>query len=330
VPVSGTIPPETNAVVTVSALCAAGITSRTNELTVSSAGGDANLSVTQNCIEASLPILSDVSPDLLLEGQSGENAASSISLSNSGEATLTYEVASDSAWLLVGQAVGSIGANTSATVPVEAQCGNFVGTRDAQLSIDSNGGVDNVNVSLTCEGAQLSNVRPATLDLSAELQQSAQRDISFTNSGNSALNFTVDIDGAWITAQVLEGQVQPGLTQRIAISAVCGATELTRSGTVSINSNGGVDTVAITQTCAAESTAVLANVTPNPLTLSANVQETAHGQCYLELLNHWKPGLADDSAHTGPGCGGRVRNGCDKRSVRNNGNDANGHNQYYR
>ncbi len=267
-PASGTIPPESNAVVSVNALCATGVTTRPNELTIESAGGSATLQVTQNCKEASLPILSDVSPDLLLAVQSGESIDSAINLTNSGEATLTYEVVSDSAWLLVGQSVGSIGANTTATVAIEARCNNFVGTRNAKISIDSNGGTDTVNVSLACEGAELSNVRPDSLDLSAELGQSVQRDLSFSNSGNTALNFSVVSDSNWVNVQDSEGQLQPGLTQRIAISAVCGSTETSRSATLSIDTNGGVVTVPVTQTCAAASAAVLANVTSD-LTLTA-------------------------------------------------------------
>jgi len=274
-PENGTIPANDNTVLSVSALCETGITSpRTNTLTITSNSGTATLSIVQNCIEASQPVLSDVTPALMLTAKSGGSEASEISLSNSGNSTLTYEVSGDVDWLSVEQEAGSIGSGASVTIPFVARCGNFIGNRSGKLDISSDGGGDSVEVSLTCEGAKLSAISPQSIDLSIGQQQSAQDDISFSNVGNLALNFTIAADRDWIIPRVTEGQLQPDATQRVGISASCGSTVVTRSGTVTVSSDGGDDTVSVTQTCTAPIMALLDNVTPS-LSLTAQSGENA-------------------------------------------------------
>jgi len=276
-PKSGSIAAESSAIVAVSAQCAAGISERTTKLTVDSAGGSDTVSITQNCVEASMPILSGVSTNLILDASAGEDKSANISLSNSGNSTLTYEAKSENGWLEVqaAQAIGSIAANASKLVPIVAKCQNIIGTRNGRVAIESDGGEETVNVSLKCQGPSLSNVRPQSLDLSAELSQSTERDVSFSNSGTAPLTFNLAADKDWITIRVPDGQVEPELTQRIGISAVCGTSASTRNGTLQINTDGGNDTVSVTQTCTAPSAAELA-VTPANLSLAAQIGQAAN------------------------------------------------------
>jgi len=237
---------------------------RTGMLNVSSnGGGSASVSVTLNCTEAPTAILSGVPSNLALTAEpGGQNASDTISFSNSGVATLNYNVASDKpSWLTIAKPVGSVDADASATVMVTAQCGDFTGDRDGNLNITSNGGDATVTVTLSCVapvGAKLDNVTPQVINLTTQGEPSGvvNENISFSNTGNSDLTYSVSSDAEWFCPSVagvsncesskeVQGTLPPQMTASVGYTAICDAGEgsLSLSGNFTIRSNGGEDFV---------------------------------------------------------------------------------------
>jgi len=133
------------------------------------------------------------------------------------------------------------------------------------LSVTSNGGDASVPVTLTCTAiptAILSGVTPDTINRPVDAGQAVQVDLSFSNTGTANLNFTITSNRNWITTQTPQGQVLPDAEQVVRISAACGPNQETRTGTLSIDSNGGDADVPVTLSCTVPAAPVLGNVVP--------------------------------------------------------------------
>jgi len=90
----------------------------------------------------------------------------------------------------------------------------------------------------------------------------AQVDLSFSNTGTANLNYSITSNGNWITTQTAQGRLQPGATQSVGISAVCGPNQETRTGALNIDSNGGNADVSVTLSCTVPAVPILGNVVP--------------------------------------------------------------------
>jgi predicted kinase len=198
---------------------------------------------------ARLGNVSDTS--LSLTTEVGASATDFFTFENTGDATLTYTVTETLGFLeITSGASGSVQPSSTATVRLEVSC-ESVGNLNGTITIESNGGNVEIDVEIICTPptAQLDNLSDTNLSLTAPVGSSADESFTFENVGQANLTYTTSTSAAFLEViQGGSGTVAPGATATVTLEATCTA-EGTRNGNVSVDSNGGDATVAVTLTC---------------------------------------------------------------------------------
>lgn len=249
-PQSGSINAGQTQTVTARTQCGTAVSSFSATITVATNAGTQSLPITLQCTDTGTPaptptgpaVLSAVSPaSLSLNAEINQPATSTFSFSNQGDELLNYTIISDQAWLIVSPASDALSGGQSASISVTANCGAQAGTATANLSIQSNGGNATVPVSVECQtasvGAVLSDLAPASISVSATVSSSTSADITFRNSGDTALNYTVAPTEDFFTVAPTTAVIQPGETETLTVTFQCGATAGTLSGNIQISGN---------------------------------------------------------------------------------------------
>jgi len=219
--------------------------------------------------EPTMAILSPIDPaSLMLAARVDESDSGTISFENTGNAPLTYTVTGGEPWLSVtpsGSATLAPGA--TANVSISAACGPTADQLTGAVTVGSNVGNKNVPVTIDCTEAPvgiLSPIDPASLALDARVDESASDTISFENTGNAPLTYTVTGSASWLSATPSgSATLAPGATADVSISAACGSTAGQRPGTVTVQSSVGNRNVPVTIDCTAEDIAIFGPFTPS-------------------------------------------------------------------
>ncbi|MFK7858026.1 MAG: putative Ig domain-containing protein, partial [Granulosicoccus sp.] len=275
----------------VSAECGQSVETRMGTLTIGGNGGEKTVSVSLECIEAQVAILGDPDPDVLSlsalvsdgDGNGSENSDSdTFSFSNVGNAELNYSVSSNQPWLSVSADSGSLNPGGRDQVDVTAACGPEVDTRMGTITIGGNGGEKTVSVTLECSEAQvaiLDDPSPDSLSLAAlvsdgEDDGSAQRDsgtFNFSNTGTAVLTYSVSSNQPWLSVSSTDGSLNPGDSDQVNVTAVCGRAVETRRGVITLGGNGGEKTVAVSLACSEAQIPILGDPDPQDINLAAQV-----------------------------------------------------------
>lgn len=198
---------------------------------------------------AKLGNVSDTS--LTLTAQAGATATASFTFENTGDATLEFTISESENFLAITQgATGTVAPSATATVTLVATC-TTEGTLNGTVSVESNGGDAEIDVVVDCTAptAQLDNLSDTSLSLTDQVGSSATDSVTFENTGQANLTYTTSVSGAFLeVTQGASGTVTPGATATVVLEATC-TTQGTFNGNVSIDSNGGDATVAVTLTC---------------------------------------------------------------------------------
>ncbi len=162
-------------------------------------------------------------------------------ISNTGGGTLTWTVAEspDKPWIT---SVSPASGNGNATVTVTVDRSLLSGNSDTgTLAVTSNGGNQNVTVLISRDVPVLSVV-PTTLDFGAT-PTSMTFQISNTGSGTLIWTVTESPDKPWITSvSPANGNGNATVTVTVVRSLLSGNSD---TGTLVVNSNGGVQNVAV-------------------------------------------------------------------------------------
>jgi hypothetical protein len=98
--------------------------------------------------------------------------------------------------------------------------------------------------------AQLDGVSPTTLTFSSQVNRTDTKTFTFSNTGDAPLTYTINKDVPWITISNSTGSLEPGGTTTVTVIASC--TEVgTRTGQVTVSTNGGNSEVTVNLTCIA-------------------------------------------------------------------------------
>ncbi len=198
---------------------------------------------------AKLGNVSDTS--LALTTPAGTTATTSFTFENTGDTTLDYSIFENEGFLEITQgATGIVAPGDTATVALEATCISQ-GTLNGTVTVESNGGDTGIDVEVVCTApaAQLGNLSDTSLSLTSQVGSSATDSFTFENIGQANLTYTASTSAAFLeVTQGASGTITPGDTATVVLNATCSA-EGTFNGNVSIDSNGGDATVAITLTC---------------------------------------------------------------------------------
>ncbi|TFB09803.1 hypothetical protein E3V36_05645 [Candidatus Marinimicrobia bacterium MT.SAG.2] len=209
----------------------------TGNIFISSNGGDNDVSVGMKVSNPPVLNLSATSIDFGLTG-----TISNFSISNNGGETLIWNMNQSENWISI--------LPDSGTTTTETDIINVTANRDSLapgnhlgiISLSSNGGNQDISVSLNIESEPILNVSPQSLDFGeTELQKS----LSITNQGAGILSWTVSDDQDWITISPTTGTTT---TETDLVNVTVDRTGLTGSGftgSITVNSNGGVVNISV-------------------------------------------------------------------------------------
>jgi len=234
-PENGTTTSETDYVTVSVDLSNLGAGTYSGTITVTSNGGTKTVAVSAS---KEVPALS-VSVTSLNFGSS--ETSKSFNISNAGNGTLTWNVSADKSWISVSPVSGS--STTQATqVNVTVDRGNLAaGTFTGTITVSSNGGTKTIAVSASKEVPDLA-VSVTTLDFGTS---ETSKTFTISNIGNGTLTWNVSEDQSWISATPTSGSTT---TQATQVNVTVDRSNLaagTFTGTITVSSNGGTKTIAV-------------------------------------------------------------------------------------
>lgn len=252
--------------------------SRTGAIQINSNGGSATLLVTLECTPLPQPQLELQTNELSLSALQNATATGSVAFSNTGTAPLTYTLGTDSGWIQLSGAEGTLVGGSNAAVPVGASCDSIAETRNGTINLVSNAGSASIAVVLTCDEIPQPVLFVETIEvaLSAEVNQQAASNVTISNTGSADLQFEVTSDSAWLQLVSSNGNLAAGANTTFAFTASCNDMVERRSGSLSITSNGGGATVPVGLDCSALPVPEL-QIFGSPLALAAQQDATATG-----------------------------------------------------
>lgn len=170
----------------------------------------------------------------------GSDASKSATITNSGGGSLLWSLSEDEEWITVDATSGILGASESKAVAVAVDRSKIVvtGVIEGTITITSNGGDAEIEVSMTVSGEPVLEVSPSALDFGSEY---IVKELFVSNSGTGDLDWVVAANEEWITVDQGSGSTGAGKTDAVNVlvdrSVV---TELGRySDTLSVTSEGG-------------------------------------------------------------------------------------------
>ncbi|KPJ57685.1 MAG: hypothetical protein AMJ42_04495, partial [Deltaproteobacteria bacterium DG_8] len=196
-------------------------------------------------------IVADTSPPVLEVDVTaldfGETETSkTFSITNSGGDTLVWSLSEDEEWISVDTITGSLEATESKTVTVEVDRSEVVtvGEFNGTITITSNGGNAEIEVTMTVSEQPILDVSPSSLDFGSE---DVIKELFISNSGDGFLDWVIATQEAWVTVDQESGSTSEGKTDMVYI--MVDRSEVTElgsySGELSITSDGGDATVSV-------------------------------------------------------------------------------------
>ena len=140
--------------------CPTTVSKLDGSVSISSNGGDSSASLSLDCRG---PILSNVTPQLFdFSAEVGQTDRQNLSLSNTGNETLSYTISSVSEWLCIDnqasagcltaslQYSDTLLAGETESLPISARCQSETVSQTGNILIQTNAGTDEVPITLTC------------------------------------------------------------------------------------------------------------------------------------------------------------------------------------
>ena len=209
-----------------------------------------NLSFTSNGGNFNVPVQMEVTPIVLIINPLSldfgeEETELTFEISNTGNETLNWSLSPNQNWISVNPTSGSL-TNDSEIVTVNVdRSGLTPDTYNGSISITSNGGNQDVNISMIVpEGPAPSlYVTISSLDFGSTTNQLT---FDIQNVGEATLNWNISDNQDWINVYPTNGSTNPSGSTTINVSVDrTGLSFGSYNGTVSITSDGGDENVAI-------------------------------------------------------------------------------------
>jgi len=237
-PTSGTITTNTETITVNVSRAGLSPNTYTGSIFIDSNGGDQTVSVTMTVPDTPAPMI-DVSPAVLNFGSSGTELT--FTITNIGQETLNWSISDDQNWLEVSPTSGSTTTEQDEIIVNVDRAGLSVGDYTGIISISSNGGDINIDVSMEILPPYLV-VSSNSLDFgSTETIQN----FTITNIGAGTLNWSISADQSWISLWPSSGSTS---TEEDEISVTVDRSGLSYgsySGNLNITSDGGDATVSV-------------------------------------------------------------------------------------
>lgn len=239
-----------------------------------------------NCVAAPEPDISELEPAAFqLAAIVNTSAQAKVGFSNSGDASLNYQLETQSDWISFSSGSGSLAMNESTSIDITANCASTPETRSSTIIVRSNDPDEpnkTANIELVCNGVpqpDITNLSPPSLTRQLQTGESANFSFGFGNTGNEQLSYQIRSNSDWINiASDPTGTIAPGSVVEINATASCGNVGETRSGTLRVNSNDPDERTkrfAVELDCQIPQVPEISELNPAALSLSAQLDATA-------------------------------------------------------
>ena len=206
-------------------------------INISSNGGNETINVTMEMPEE--PTLS-VSANSLDFGTT--TTQKTFDITNSGTGTLSYTISESMNWLELNKLSGTTTETDQVTATID-RSGLSPGSYSGSISISSDGGNQTINVTMEVPEEPALSVAPTSLDFGTT---ETQKTFDITNSGTGTLSWTISESMSWLELNKLSGTTTTETDQVTATINRTGISPSSYSGTISISSDGGNQTINVT------------------------------------------------------------------------------------
>lgn len=236
-PANGTLAASATATITVAYQENTTAAQRIGTVNVTSNGGNTGVTVTQAAPAPPVPVLAVAPGDRPVNANAG---STTFTVQNTGTGTLTWNAATTDAWLTtINPNTGSLTAGASATVTVTYEANTTASARKGFINFTSNGGNSSPSVSQAAPAPVL-GVTPADRPVTAPAGNTT---FTVQNTGTGTLTWDATTTDAWLT--ITKNDTGNGGTINVAYAA--NDTAGARVGTIAVTSNGGNQSVTVTQ-----------------------------------------------------------------------------------
>ena len=173
------------------------------------------------------------------------DTSKTFSITNSGGSTLVWSLYENEEWINVDATSGSLeAASETVTVEVDRSKVLTVGVFDSIITITSNGGSAEIEVTMTVVEHPVLDVSPSILNFGSGY---VVKELFITNSGTGVLDWVIEAQEEWITVDQESGGTNEGKTDVVNIMSDRSAVTAlgTYNGELSITSDGGDVTVSV-------------------------------------------------------------------------------------
>ena len=206
-------------------------------ISIISNGGDIDMPVGMKVIE--VPSLT-VTPASIDFGST--ESILSATISNTGGDTLLWNLTVSEDWITVSPENGNSTSETDFVNIIVNRDSLVPGNHIGFVAVNSNGGDQNISISVIIELEPILDVTPQSLDFG---KTELEKLLNITNQGAGTLNWTVIDDQDWMTISPTTGATTSGTD---IVNVTVDRTGLTGSdftGIITINSNGGAVNISV-------------------------------------------------------------------------------------
>ncbi len=163
----------------------------------------------------------------------------SLYITNTGTGMLTWSITDDKAWITADPQSGTTEIETDEIVVTLDCLGHSPGTYTGTITVSSDGGNENITVTMTVPDEPTLSITPTSLDFGSS-ETTLPFDVA--NAGSGDLTWSVTDNQEWISTSPTSGTNYG--TVNVSVSRD-GLSVGDYSGTVTVSSNGGTDDVAV-------------------------------------------------------------------------------------
>lgn len=207
-------------------------------ITVTSDGGNQDIIVTMEVPE--VPTISVISTDLDFGTATTQRT---FDITNSGTGTLTWSISESISWLTLNNTSGSTAAETDQVTVTVNRSGLDPGSYDATITIISNGGNQDVTVTLEVPEGPTLSVTPTSLDFGTTI---IEQTFNISNSGNGTLTWICPVFIDWLTLDNTFGTTTTETEQITATVDRNWYIPGNYNGIITVTSDGGNQDITVT------------------------------------------------------------------------------------
>ena len=205
-------------------------------ITVASNANSATIDVMMIVADPSNPQLSAYPSTIDFGTNSTEET---FNITNSGSGMLTWNITDDKSWISVNPQSGITESETDEITVTIDRLGQSPGTYPGVITISSDGGNQNISVSMTIPDEPSLSIAPSSLDFGST---ETGMPFNVVNAGSGDLEWSVSDNQEWIITSPSSGTNYATVNVNISRD---GMTAGDYSGTVTISSNGGTGYVEV-------------------------------------------------------------------------------------